>query len=252
MGLLRKVALMTMCFGAEASFAADQGFYFGLNAGQAKYDFEPIPLAVAVAPGPFFEPFNPFAAGVPSFRITPDPVFGAPTSTNARAFLEPFAAYWIPGEDDEATAWGAFVGYRIFPYAAVEFAYADLGSLHEYHPARAITPLISSTEVRRKLETTGPAVSALAMLPINDRWDVFLRGGWYFADQKVTFEATGFPGDRTTFGTDGLLFGAGTQYGFGDHWTVRLDFQRYDDVGNENGAGHADIDVFSLGVLFRL
>ena len=48
------------------------------------------------------------------------------------------------------------------------------------------------------------------------------------------------------------MFGVGTQYNFGDHWSVRLDLQRYQDVGEELASGEADIDNASVGVLYRL
>jgi hypothetical protein len=33
---------------------------------------------------------------------------------------------------------------------------------------------------------------------------------------------------------------------------VRLDFQRFHSVGEDAGAGEADIDLLTLGVLYRL
>jgi hypothetical protein len=259
MGLLRKVALMTMCFGAQASFAADQGFYFGLNAGQAKYDFQykpPRVIASAVPSGGFFSPYNPSStAYTPAAAVSPAFTFRA-TGSITSAFPYAFSAvsldaFWLPGRDDEANAFGGFVGYRIFPYAAVELAYTHLGTLHEYQPAIAITPTISTVAVESELETEGPALSLLALMPLTDRWDLYLRGGMLFADQKVSHSSV-FPRQETTYGSDSLLFGAGTQFDFGAHWTVRLDFQRFDSVGEDNGIGDADIDVISLGVLFRL
>ena len=141
-------------------------------------------------------------------------------------------------------------------YAAVELAYADLGSLDEHQPSRVITsifsPPITIPEVHSELKTTAPTISALGIVPLTEAWDVFLRLGWYFADQRVSIRSPSFPAERTTYGTDGMLFGAGTQYSFGEHWSIRLDFQRFDDVGENNGHGGADIDVLSLGVLFAL
>jgi OmpA-like transmembrane domain len=264
MGLLRKVALITMCFGAQASVAADQGFYFGLNAGQAKYDFHYKPPRLSASgppiPGGFsqFNPFTPPYASLTAPTTAIGPVFSARPPIGSTNSLTPYAfsampldAFWIPGRDDEANAFGGFVGYRIFPYAAVELAYTHLGTLHEYQPAIAITPTITTAAVESELETQGPALSLLALMPLTDRWDVYLRGGMLFADQKVSHTSV-FPRQETTYGSDSLLFGVGTQFDFGAHWTVRLDFQRFDSVGEDNGIGETDIDVISLGVLFRL
>jgi hypothetical protein len=265
---VRTIALSAVLMSAPTAFAADQGFYFGVNVGQAKYDFDPVRVPVVMWTGGWgaasnpgdaqfgapVEAFNPFTP-LPNFR-TPSPILTNPPFGAVRASAEIAPAYWIPGEEDDATAWSALAGYRIFDYAAVEVAYVDLGSLSEFQPARSFTPIIglpiTLPEVERELETTAPTISALGILPVTDSWDVFLRLGWYFADQKVTFRSPAYTGSRKTYGTDGVLFGAGTQYNFGEHWTVRLDFQRLDDVGENNGFGSSDIDVLSLGVLFRL
>lgn len=247
MSLLRTVALVGVCFTAQASWGAEQGFYFGLNAGQAKYDFAyegprpSTPAALFPTPIPSFNP---------NVRLVPPPVFGGEPAFGVIAQVSPLQAFWIPGTDEKSTAFGGFVGYRIFPYAAIELAYVDLGALHEYQP-ELITSIFIVPAVTSKLETTGPAVSALGLLPITQRWDVYLRGGMLFADQKVTISSDLLT-QRRTYGSDAFLFGAGTQFDFGAHWTVRLDFQRFDSVGEENGIGEADIDVWSLGVLFRL
>jgi len=260
MKFVRTTALATLLLSTSTAFAAEQGFYFGINIGQARYDFDPVHLPVAVLGGGVpTNAFNPFTTA-PSLR-TPVPAgweLPFPNTVVVRAAIDPMPAYWLPGKDDEATAWSAIAGYRPFDYAAVEVAYVDLGSLQEYQPSQTIfgglfgTPIGIIPEVRSKLETTAPTISALGILPITESFELFLRGGWYFADQKVTHASPGLPTGRKTHGTDGLLFGAGAQFSFGDHWTVRLDFQRFDDVGENNGIGSADIDVMSLGVLFSL
>jgi len=256
MNFMRKIALSTVLLSTSTAMAAEQGFYFGINVGQAKYDFDPVRAPVVMfgggQPVNAFNPFTPF----PTFRTPPAPVLTNPAFGVVQT-VEIAPAYWIPGDDDKATAFSAVAGYRIFEYAAVEFAYADFGSLSDFQPSRSFTPIFGSPpitfpEVRHELETTAPTVSGLGLLPLTDSWDVFLRLGWYFADQKVTFRSPAYADSRRTYGTDGVLFGAGTQYSFGEHWTVCLDFQRYDDVGENNGVGSADIDVMSLGVLFRL
>jgi opacity protein-like surface antigen len=250
MGCARKLALIGLCLsaqmGAQTTFAADQGFYFGLNAGQAKYDFKPIPRNELIIPVGTVPPFA--AAGTPALNPASGylPLLDTVFRTSSPVFARPIRAYWIPGKDDKATALGVFAGYRIFRYAAVELSYADLGSLHEYQPAINLTPTIRTLAVDSDLETSGPTISALGILPLTEQWEVYLRVGGIFAEQKVT-HTTDFSHDETTYGADGFLFGAGTQYDFGSHWTVRLDYQRFDDVGDGNGLGEADIDVLSLG-----
>ena len=206
MRFMRTVALVGMCLGAQASVAADQGFYFGLNAGQAKYDFAyevpRVPSSLSV-PATGAIAINPSLTGPypPNFCCATAVVFAA------------VRAFWLPGTDDEGTAWGGFVGYRIFPYAAMELAYADLGSLREHQPERILTPTIRTPAVTSELETSGPALSALAIVPIIERWDVYSARRHVFADQK-SLAFAGYE-ERTTYGSDAVLFGAGAQFDFG-------------------------------------
>jgi OOP family OmpA-OmpF porin len=241
---------------AGAVHAADSEFYFGASGGQARYDFEPLRLTgpVVVVDGPVITP-SLAAEWLTAFRTSPTPQpFNSYAAVSGLA--TPQRVFWIPGKDDESTSWNLLAGYRFFRYAAIELAYHDFGTLHEFSPARTIGP-ITTLEVKSELESTGATLSLLGELPITDRWSVFLRAGGLFADQDVTrrFNVNPLIGTSTaheSYHSEVFLYGIGTQFDFGAHWTVRLDFQRYDDVGKGNGVGEADIDVLTLGVLFRL
>jgi opacity protein-like surface antigen len=239
MEFVRKVALLLLCFAAQASVAADQGFYFGLSGGQAKYDFDfDAPPRVMSSSTPSLASFEPYLAV---------DIVGAVAGSS----FSVVRAFWLPGEDDKANAFSGIAGYRIAKYAAVELTYARLGTLREYQPALFYSSFLISPPVTSELETSALTVSALATIPLTGRWNAYLRGGALFAEQKVSHSSIVFS-DHTTYGSNSLLFGAGTQFDFGNHWTARLDFQRYDSVGKDNGIGEADVDVWSLGVLFRL
>lgn len=227
---------------AATAGAADNGFYFGAAAGQAKYDFERLPLAALAIPGPgpvTFPSLNPVLIAT-----------SAPVFSSVVAVAGPRQVFWIHDKDDEATTWSVLAGYRFLRFAAVELAYHDLGTLHEYWPSRTIGPL-RSLEVKSAMESTGATLSLLGQLPLTDRWSVHLRAGGLFADQEVSrrIESSYF---NESYDSEVFLYGIGTQLDFGAHWTVRLDFQRYDDVGKGNGIGEADVDSLTLGVLFRL
>lgn len=241
MEFVGKVVLLSMCFCAQTALAADRGFYFGLSGGQAKYDFSYEPPRL-LASSPLISPQLDSAAFLtPAFPMGSDAVVAA---VSVRAF-------WLPGEDDKANAFSGLIGYRIFRYAAVEMTYAHLGTLHEYQPASGLTPTTTSPALTSELETSALTVSALATLPLTERWDAYIRGGALLAKQKVSHSWSG-ANEETTYGSDSLLYGVGMQFDFGVHWTARLDFQRYDSVGKNNGIGEADVDIWSFGVLFRL
>ena len=254
MAMKQAIVLILLASAATAVQAAENGFYFGVSGGQASYDFEPIgPLAgFGAFPGPPLGPLPPEV--VPTFNpFTPvtNPGRLPPTSyVAAGPFISASELFWIPGKDDESTAWSALAGYRFFRYAAVELAYHDFGTLHELSPSRTIGP-ITTVEVKSDLESKGATLSLLGELPITSYWSVFVRAGGLFADQDVS-RRIGNTSFKDSYDSEVFLYGLGTEVTFAKQWTVRLDFQRYDDVGKGHGIGEADIDVLALGVLFRL
>jgi opacity protein-like surface antigen len=228
------VALL-LCAGI--THAAEPGFYFGVSVGQAKYDFETPRIAIAEPSpgGPIEVP--------PCCGTNPiDPVFSVA-----------IPALWLPGDDDKDTAWAVTSGYRIGRYAAVELAYLNLGKLEANDLLLPFPPGSGAAlTLHRELETTGPVVSALGILPLGDSWELFLRGGVFFADMEFTTSLAGTSSSQTQ-GSKAVDVGAGVQFNRREHWSARLELQRFLDVGDDDTfSNSADIDFLSLGVLYRL
>jgi opacity protein-like surface antigen len=250
---MRVSACALLVLSAGAVNAADQGFYFGASGGQAQYDFDlpatvPVigflpPLIGAVLPNPpvFFRP----DPGTPVF-FTPPPFNSSVAFVSARPVL------WLPGDDDEGTAWSVSAGYRINRYLAVEASYVNLGTLEATHNIGL--PAIlggGSLAFHRELETAGPALTAFGILPVSDSWELYVRAGMFFADSELT---TAFNGtsNTTSFDSDSTTLGAGAQFDWKEHWSARLEFQRSFDIGGDDVASEADVDGVSLAVLYRL
>jgi opacity protein-like surface antigen len=237
----RGVGACALLLFAHASIAAERGFYFGVGGGEAQYEFERAPRLVIVGPPPGSLPVPP-----PVFR-PPFPFPPGPISSVIAVRADPV---WIPGDDDTGTALGATVGYQINRYVAAELGYLDLGKLE------ASDQLLSfgggnTITFDRKLETSGPTLSLLGMLPLADAWDVYLRAGIMFADTKVT-NGLGPTSESATFGSDAPLWGGGVRFNWGEHWSARLDYQYVDGVGDNPDVGEAEIEVITLGILYRL
>src|SRR5215510_14895646 len=93
---------------ASAAQAADRGFYFGASAGQSKYDFDMSDVPIAS-----------FGFAPPIIVGTPEPIFTPVTPVVSGVFVGAVQArplLWLPGEDDEGTAWSVTAGYRINRY----------------------------------------------------------------------------------------------------------------------------------------
>jgi opacity protein-like surface antigen len=234
------VALL-MCAGT--AHAADAGFYFGVSAGQAKYDFDtPRVPVIGQVPG---------GGAVPDLPPTPfnprEPIFIPPAAGVAIPVL------WLPGDDDEATAWGVAAGYRIGRYVAVELNYLNLGKLEASDPVLLPPfPGGGTTTLQRELETAGPALSVLGILPLSDSWEVYLRAGVLFADMEFTTSIGASSSSHTT-GSEAAAVGAGVQFNWAEHWSARIELQRFLEVGDDDTfSSSADIDLLSLGILYRL
>lgn len=72
-----------------------------------------------------------------------------------------------------------------------------------------------------------------------------------FADMEIE-NGLAAVASSTTFGSEAALWGAGAQFDWGEHWSARLDFQRFVGVGSNRSGAEADIDLLSLGVIYRL
>ena len=231
---------------ASAVQAADSGFYFGVTAGQSQYDFDQPPV-----PAPtlgFLPPIVEFVPTLPELNPL-NPVFVGGVVTTA-VLAQP--VLWLPGDDDEGTAWSVTAGYRINRYLAVEAGYVNLGTLSDTQtidfPAVFGIPSLS---FHRELETAGPSLTVFGTLPLSANWQLYGRAGMLFADTDLT---TSFSGNSVTssFDSDSTTLGAGAQYDWGGHWSARLEYQRTLDVGGDDVASSADVDSISLGFLYRL
>lgn len=158
--------------------------------------------------------------------------------------------------DDSDTAFGAVVGYRFLPWLAAEARYVDLGEAT--YRARGTVSAVESAAVpfdlRLKAKVKGPALSVLGILPFADRWEAYARGEVLFADTE--FEASvNVDGDAASASdsANSTDFGVGVGIGanLGEHWTVRAEYERFLDVGDEEETGEADVDLASLQVLYR-
>ena len=241
MSITGKVATLAIALFAASldATAADRGFYFGALGGLAKYDFEdPSVAPFATSPTIGFAP-----PSLPPF-ISVGPINSFPVFMPSRQ--------WRSEDDDRSAAWGIVAGYRIMRYAAVEANYLDLGKLKENQMITAFPILTPVRYFDRDLKTAGPVVSALGILPITDAWSAYLRAGVFFAKMELRSSLTGTSDIAVDSDTDSFVWGLGTQYDFGAHWSARLDLQRFEGVGEVWETGRADVDAVTVGVLFRL
>ena len=140
--------------------------------------------------------------------------------------------------DDKDTAWRIFGGYQFHPNFAVEIGYSDLGRAQ----ATVSSGGLSGTA---KVEATAFDAVVVGSWPINQAFSLYGKFGLYHGEAKLTASGTGVgsSSDKDT-GSD-LTYGLGARYDFNRNIGVRAEWQRYNDFSG------SDIDVLSVGVLYR-
>jgi OOP family OmpA-OmpF porin len=143
----------------------------------------------------------------------------------------------IPGIscDDKDTAWKILAGYQFNRHLAVELGYTNLGEVSATDGIDTVT-----------VEATAIELVAVGMMPLANNFSIYGKIGMYRGDTEA--DVTGLPSVSES-NTD-LTFGLGVRYDFTRNLSARAEWQKYTDVGGGD-IGESDIDVISLGVLFR-
>jgi OOP family OmpA-OmpF porin len=197
---------------ASSVMASDRGFYLGASGGQSSADFD-----------------------VDFDFILADTIFPVRQSNL----------------DSEDTGFAIFGGYRFFRYLAVEAGYLDLGKLS--YTAVGSTPGLGllPVAVGIDVETKGATGSVLGSLPLSDRFELFGRAGFLFADTEIsaTFSGGGF--SDTASDSDNINYaelGIGAALDVQERLTFRLEYRYFEDLDNEENS----LDYTSLSVVYRL
>lgn len=168
--------------------------------------------------------------------------------------FEPVSTDFRLSVDDKS--WGFFAGYRWLPTLALELGYLQLGEV-KYQSDDVVLDTVVSPVVaypatsRTTAELSALTLSALGIWPLTYQWEIFGRAGISFTETQWRTRA-----DVETFGSGRFgdskshadwLLGAGISYTFLDVYTLRGEFQRVFDAGDDDFVRSSDIDLVSLG-----
>jgi len=134
-----------------------------------------------------------------------------------------------PSETD--TAWRLFGGYQFHRNFAAEIGYHNLGQVN----------FVGGDRDAKLWELVG-----IGMWPVANALSVYGKLGGYYG--KSELHSSVRPSGDDTNG--GLTYGVGAQYDFMRQAAVRVEWQRYDNVGG-NTTGETDIDVLNVGLLWK-
>jgi OmpA-OmpF porin, OOP family len=141
--------------------------------------------------------------------------------------------------DEKDTAWNVFGGYQFNANFGAELGYVDLGE------AKASFAGFGNATVEAK----GFEVVGVGTWPIDQQFSVYGRLGFFRWDVDLN-DGTGLVGSASESGTD-LTYGFGVKYKFTRDVALRAGYQRYNDVGDANLTGQADVDVLYVGIVVK-
>lgn len=165
--------------------------------------------------------------------------------------------------DDSDTTFKVFGGYRFLPWLGVELAWNDLGEARSHYVLYSLVPLTNAyARVDGRYRVQGASVTVFGELAFNEHFSGIARVGAFNA--RIEYDESGVaasgvphsfqaPDDNSTKTTIGL----GLNWRFNPHWDLRLDYDRYHDLGERfalttRGNGRFDhVDVASLNLAYR-
>jgi hypothetical protein len=157
--------------------------------------------------------------------------------------------------DDSDLGYQAAFGYRFNRHLAAELTLLQLGEMvstarGELDFGAGFEP--SSTELAFK--AAGPMVSALGILPINDRVEFFARAGYLLASSRRELRAR-IGDERGNLGSgrgdsQDLILGAGFSLHFGQVYSLRVEYLRIGEVG-DGDSGSEEANMIGAGLVVR-
>jgi opacity protein-like surface antigen len=140
--------------------------------------------------------------------------------------------------DDSDTAFRVLGGYQFNKYLGAELGYADLGKA-----------TLSAAGLSASVEAKAWDLVAVGRVPVADRFSLFGKLGMYRADSDLSSNTALIPASSDD-NTD-VTYGLGAQYDFNKNLGVRAEWQQYKKVGSDSTGGEGDVDVMSVGVVYR-
>ena len=158
--------------------------------------------------------------------------------------------------DDEDSSYGFVVGWRMSEHIALEGGYMDLGDVKYREHATGVflsdPPEAGTLQQNIDSSTSGIQMSALGILPLTYRWELYARGGVLISNSTETIYVLDDLGNsgklRSTKSGFDLLAGVGISFSLAEIYNLRLEYQRVFDAGDDATLDAADVDLMTLNV----
>lgn len=155
--------------------------------------------------------------------------------------------------DKPKGVWWADAGYMVKPYVGVEASYLDLQTL-KYHASGTETSLATvPATAKLDIESRGPTLALLGVLPFWDSWGVDGRVGVYLGKTSTSYSSTS--GTNTGSGSESttaasVLLGVGCSYSFSTHLAVRADLMHVNHVHEPVLGQSFNVNLLTGGIIY--
>lgn len=146
--------------------------------------------------------------------------------------------------DDTDTSWKFFLGWQFNRHFAIEGGWTDLGKVSASGPVLGIPSTAS-------ISAKGWELVGVGSIPLGEQFSVYGKAGLYRTRLKGTFVVPGVGSASANDTENDFTYGVGVRYNFTKQTGARLEWQRFDNVGSSAVGGKSDIDMWSLGIVFK-
>ena len=141
--------------------------------------------------------------------------------------------------DEDSTAYKVGAGVQLNRYVGLEFQYADLGEVS------ASLPGISADISAKVL-----GANVVATLPL-DRFKLYGKVGYHQVESEWKVKLGGTTLGKGEDDNNVTSFAIGAAYALTPQFEVVAEFERYQDVGDKDETGEADVDFASIGLRYN-
>jgi len=152
----------------------------------------------------------------------------------------------------------ALFGYRFHRFFGAELGLAQFGELKstakadmDFDNGDGFVPV----SVSLAFSSGGPMLSAIGILPLGEKFELFGRLGYLFtsAERSLTSKVDGETGSFGSAKGDSQnpVYGIGFSWHVNQVYSIRGEYQLLDQVGQENRTGAWDVSVIGIGLVVR-
>lgn len=149
--------------------------------------------------------------------------------------------------DKHHSAYSLNLGYRFNPYFAAEGGYVDLGK----HDVSASVSAPAADTISGDFKARGYDLAAVGILPIDADWAVYGKAGVLRATTDLHAGSIGAVAVSSETSHDTKpTYGFGVSYDFTDNVAGKLEWDRYQDVGDRDTTGRGNVNLVTAGIAY--